>query len=165
MTSTSARQPNPTTPVCTAVSASAGAGRFHIMRLVRQTMTARNTAAASISASPKPSLAPGPPPSSAAPSSDTDAQTSAVPPGLRCSSHHSANGVNTMHRLIRNAALAALVWATPKVSHNMIASSSPPSGSPAPIALRRSTGLATHSAGSSNRKVHTKRTARKRSTG
>jgi len=54
-------QPLATTPLCTAVSASAGISRPAVNRRVRQTSTARSNAAASISASPRFSDSCGPP--------------------------------------------------------------------------------------------------------
>lgn len=68
-----------------------------------------------------------PPLSNAAPNSDTPANTNTARSGFLRGIHHSTKGVNTTHRLIRNAALLAWVSATPKVSQMKMHSVSRPS--------------------------------------
>ncbi|CAB5521301.1 Uncharacterised protein [Stutzerimonas stutzeri] len=154
-------QPAATTPLCTAVSASAEISRPAVNRRVRQTSTARSNAAASISASPRLSESCGPPVSSQTPASDSAQARNSVLCGRWRSSSHSMNGVITTHRLIRNAALLALVNITPQVSQRKIASITSPSGRPGRSARRP----APRSCGSSRTKVRPKRIARKPSTG
>jgi len=125
--SASTAAPSAMVPACTAVSVSAGSAWRPARRRVRQTMRARSTAAATISASPQPSPAElaeacALSDSSAAPASEIAAAANTRGAGRSPSSHHSASGVKATHRLIRKAALLALVSETPKVSQTKIAS-------------------------------------------
>ena len=109
-----------------------------------QTITARRKAAITIRPSPQPtaSSAGDVAESIAAPSAERPAAQNMRRAGRRPRSHHSTKGVSATHRLMRKAALLAVVSDTPKVSHTKMASRFAPSRPPA---ARRGRYVSNHS--------------------
>jgi hypothetical protein len=165
--SDSAAAPNAMTPACTAVSVSAGIAWRPARRRVMQTITARRKAASTINPSPQPTDIPASEvtDSIAAPSAESPAAQKTRRAGRWPSSHHSTKGVNATHKLMRKAALLAVVSDTPKVSHTKMASRFAPSTPPTARPWRHAAVKSGRSAGSRTRKVSPKRSAMNSSTG